>query len=132
MARRSNAPILAISKKQSLVTLSSTEAELVAANRAARDIVWIRNVLKEMGFKQKEPTKLHQDNKSCIIMANRGQGGEFSRSVDIKYFWISEQVHKRRIALEYIPSEDLIADGLTKSMSVTKFLEWRNKILNHH
>lgn len=125
-----NAPVYSTSKKQKLVTSSTAEAELVAANSATQEIVWIREVLNEMNFKQAAPTKLQQDNKSCIIMANRGHGGKFSRAVDIKYFWISEQIEKGKVELKYTPSEQLIADGLTKPLPPSKFVEWRDRILN--
>lgn len=125
-----NAPILSVSKKQPLVTSSTTEAELVAANSLGQSIIWIRNILKELGFPQCEPTPMHQDNKSCIIMANRGYGGKYSKSIDIKYYWITEQIEKKEIQLEYIPSEELFADGLTKPLPPKKFREWRNRILN--
>ena len=44
------------SKKMKLVTLSSTESEYVALCEAAREVVWLRRLLKEIGFAQKTPT----------------------------------------------------------------------------
>ena len=49
-----------------MVTLSSTEAETYAAVEATKDIVYFRNLLKELGFEQIEPTPLYVDNKSLI------------------------------------------------------------------
>ena len=63
-------------------------------------------------------------------MINNGSEGNFSRAVDIKYYWISEKVAENIIKLEYIPSEGMIADGLTKPKSLGQFLHWRDRILN--
>ena len=46
------------SKRQMLTTLSTTDAEYVALSEAARSAHWLRNLHKELGFKQKLPTTL--------------------------------------------------------------------------
>ena len=53
-----SAPISALSKKQTLVARSSTEAELVALDLVAHDAVWMREILSEMGYTQREPTRI--------------------------------------------------------------------------
>jgi len=125
-----NAPILSGSRKQSLVTRSSTEAELVALDSVSHDAVWLRKVLQEMGLAQDGPTIVQQDNKSCILMAERGYHGKNSRAVDIKYFWVSERVHEGELKLEYVQSNRMLADGLTKALGTAHFCEWRDRILN--
>ena len=57
------------SNKQTMVTLSSTEAETNAAVEATKDIVYFRGLLAELGFPQSEPTPLYVDNKSLISLA---------------------------------------------------------------
>ena len=125
-----NAPIVTSSKKQSLTTRSSTEAELVALDTAAHDAVWVRQLLEEMGFRQKNSTTIQQDNKSCILLANRGHRGRNTRAVEIKYFWISEQVERGSVKLEYIETDKMLADGFTKALTGSAFRRWRNWILN--
>ena len=58
------------SKKQSLVCLSSTEAELYAAVEATKDIIFCRAILAELGFHQRHPTTLYVDNTSLITLAS--------------------------------------------------------------
>jgi len=126
-----NAPVSVISKKQKLVTRSTMESELVAVDTVAQEAIWIRNILAEFGHPQKEPTVLEQDNKSCILMANRGPGTGKSRFIDIRFFWITEKIEDGIIKMKYVASEELIADGLTKPLTKSKFIEWKKKILNH-
>jgi len=127
-----NAPFDASSKKQALVTDSSTAAELVALQAVAKEVLWMRGVLDEMGYHQAEPTKIEQDNKACILIASRGRKRDvnLSKAVDIKYFWISDKIEEGEIELKWIDTEDLIADGLTKPLVGAKFKKWRDRILN--
>lgn len=129
MGDRSNGPITAHSKVQTLVTRSTMEAELVALNEAGRDAVWMRRVLSEMGIKQTGPCIIDQDNNSCMIVANRGSFGKMSKSIDINWFWIHEQITRRHIAVERVASQHMVADGLTKFLKSTEhYKSWRARI----
>ena len=63
-------PIVYKSKTQSLTTGSSTEAEFIAALSAAKIAIYLRMILKQLGFEQKQPTLLHIDNMSALQMIN--------------------------------------------------------------
>ena len=127
---QNNAPIQVISRKQKLVTRSSTEAELVALNLAVEELLPLRHIMEELGYSQK-PIIVEQDNKSTIILATRGSGrSERARSIDIKYFWVSEQIQNRVVEIKYEPTKTLKSDGLTKVLVGEKFLKWRKDLLN--
>ncbi len=57
------------SSRQGRVTLSSNEAEFVAASQAGQEVVYLRELLKGFGHPQKEPTEIWEDNASCIMMS---------------------------------------------------------------
>ena len=57
------------SQKQKMVTLSSTEAEVYAATECTKDIIFFRDLLKEIGYEQLVPTTLHVYNKSAIVLS---------------------------------------------------------------
>ena len=59
-------PVSWESKKQYHVTLSSSEAEYVAASLATQELIWIRRILEELGYKQVGATELFEDNKAAI------------------------------------------------------------------
>ena len=66
------------SRKQPTVALSTTEAEYMAAKEATKEAIWLRNLFNEHGFKQTQPTKIHEDNQSCIALAK--ESGEIFKS----------------------------------------------------
>ena len=130
LGKRENGPLVTSSKKQTLVTTSTAEAELVALCAAGKQAVWIRAVLEEMGIKQLGPCVIDQDNSACMTLAQRGHHGKLSRSIDISYFWISEQLEKGLLELRKIETGRMIADGLTKAMDAKHFVDWRDRLLN--
>ena len=61
------------SKKQSIIALSTTEAEYVALSEAGREAVWLRNLYKELGFPQGTSTIMKGDNEGSIILTQNPQ-----------------------------------------------------------
>ena len=126
-----NAPIHVQSKKQQLVTRSSTEAEMVALTSAGEEVLWIRGLLEELGFTKQPSTEIEQDNTSCITLSNKGSGrAGRARAINVRYFWITDHIEDGTFTLKHVPSEQLIADGFTKPMARDRFLKWRDRILN--
>ncbi len=125
-----NGPITVISSKQTIVTRSSTEAELLAANSAMDEITWMRGLLEELGFKQSTVT-LKLDNKSTITIIKRGPGriGR-TKHINVRYFAMIEQIQNNAIKLEFVKSEEQMADGLTKPLPPNAYKQWRKCILN--
>ena len=54
------------SKRQSVVAMSSAEAEFVAASSLVQEVIYIRRLLENLGFPQLEPTAILEDNRTCI------------------------------------------------------------------
>jgi hypothetical protein len=124
--------LAAYSNRQKLVTLSTAESELVALSSGTQEVVWFRGFLEEIGFKQTSPTPCEQDNKSTIMLANQGAGrGGKSRSIYVRYFWMKEKIDDGTIELVYTPSDDIIADGMTKALPRDKFIRWRDRIMGY-
>ncbi|KAE8684274.1 hypothetical protein F3Y22_tig00111146pilonHSYRG00032 [Hibiscus syriacus] len=115
-----------MSKKQPIVTLSTCEAEYVAATSCVFHAIWLRNLLKEIGLIQEEPTKVCVDNKSAIALAKNPVFHDRSKHIDIRYHYIRECVARKDVEVEYVKSQDQVADIFTKPLTSEDFLRLRN------
>ena len=112
-------PIMWRSRMQPIITLSSTEAEYVALCEAAKEAVWLRRVLTELGFKQ-GPITIYVDNKGAIELATQRKTNMRTKHIDIRYHWIREKVEQGIIRLVHVASAHNIADLLTKIVGAVK------------
>jgi len=110
-------PIDWFSKKQTTVSLSTTEAEYVALAVAAADCLYYRQFLRELGFNQEAPTIVHEDNQSVIDIVKEGKESPRLRHLDVKYRFTHEKIVNKEIDLVYCPSKNMIADMLTKALN---------------
>jgi Reverse transcriptase (RNA-dependent DNA polymerase). len=110
-------PIDWFSKKQSTVSLSTTEAEYVALAVAAADCLYYRQFLQELGFQQGDPTTVYEDNQSVIDIVKEGKESQRLRHLDVKYRFTHEKIVNKEIDLVYCPSKHMIADMLTKALN---------------
>ena len=122
--------VQAMSKKQKLNTWSSTEAELVSVDDAMTMILWTKLFLDAQGYSV-EKNILYQDNKSSILLEVNGQrsAGKRSRALNVRYFFVTDQVEKGNLQIEYCPTAAMKADVLTKPLQGNKFRYFRDQML---
>lgn len=109
------------SKRQSIITHSTAEAEYVAADSATRVIIWFRALLEDLGEKQVRPTLIHEDNTACLVLA-RGEGKFLtSKHIGLRYHYLREKVASQEIELAYISTDKQLADLLTKPLAFARF-----------
>ena len=118
------------SSKLKLTTLSSTEFEYVALCEAARDAVWIRRLLRDIGFPQKRATILFEDNMSCIDMVHGRSNHKASKHINPKFHFTCEQVKKGKIAIRHKDTKVMIADMLTKPLGSVAHRSLTSLLLN--
>jgi len=122
-------PVSWASKTQSTVSLSSTEAEYTALSEITREIVWLRQLLADMGFDQADPTRVNEDNMQAIGLAHNPEHHARNKHIDVKLHYVREKVEEKVIDVQYIRSEDNLADIFTKPTSVQIFKRHRDKIM---
>ncbi|XP_071637520.1 uncharacterized protein [Temnothorax longispinosus] len=101
------------SRRQKMVTLSTTKAEYVAASSAAKEAVWLRHLLCEIGHRCENATTLIVDNQSAIKLAKNPEFHERTKHIDVRCHHIREMIENGEIKVVYIPSEMQKADILT-------------------
>jgi hypothetical protein len=109
------------SKKQPVVATSSAEAERIAVHELAKDVVWVRQVLSDLGYKQSEPTQIYEDNLACIAQTKNDTQSSRSRHMDVKYHYARELVAAGVIQLTYVNTKEMMADILTKPLPRDQF-----------
>jgi hypothetical protein len=123
-------PVYAASSKQKLNTKSSTEAELVGLSDSTGQVIWMRNFLEAQGYSM-PPAVIHQDNMSTIALVKNGRSTSArTRHIAIRYFFVADRVKSKEISIQYMHTDSMLADILTKPLSGAKFIQMRDALLN--
>ena len=118
------------SRKQKLNSRSSTEAELIGVDDAITQVLWTKQFMEAQGYPI-EKNILYQDNKSSILLETNGRSsaGKRSRALNIRYFFVTDQVQLGNVSIEYMPTDEMWADYMTKPLQGEKFRKFRGLIL---
>ena len=116
------------SKKQSIVTLSTCEAEYVAAATCVCHAIWIRKLLKTMHLPQEDAIEIFVDNKSAIALGKNPIFHDRSKHIDTRYHFIRESISKKEVQLKYVKSQDQVADIFTKALKFEDFSRLRARL----
>ena len=108
------------SKKQPIVTLSTMEAEYVAAPHAKKEALWLHALTKEPTPPLTMLTILHCDNQSAIALSKDGQHHMQTKHDDIHFHFICKAVENESITLIYCPTGSMTVDLLTKPLNCSK------------
>ena len=99
---------------QRCVCLSSTEAEYLALSTVTREIMYLRQLLEELGSPQTAATLVHEDNKPAIFIATNPATTAKSKYIALRYHFVRDAVKDKVIRLQYTESKQQRADLLTK------------------
>jgi len=107
-------------KHQEIVSLSTTESEYVAATHAAKEVLWLRSLIQQLFNSKLNATTLFCDNQSAIELSKDHQYHARTKHIDIRYHFIRWIIEQGSIKLIYCPTEDMLADALTKALPSVK------------
>ncbi len=108
------------SKRQEIVSLSTTESEYVAAAHGAKEALWLRQFIGQIFSPFTNPTTLFCDNQSAIALTKDYQYHARTKHIDIRFHFLRWITEKGDIRLLYCPTADMVADSLTKALPSTK------------
>ena len=105
---------------QSVVALSTTEAEYTTAAKAIKEAIWLKGMVTNLRFGQKQIT-VQCDSQSAICLSNNQIHHEKTKHIDIKLHFVRLEVSKGVVKLVKIQTDNNIADMLTKAVLGVKF-----------
>ena len=108
------------SKKQPIVVQSTVEAEFVALSFAVREAIWLRQLCFDTDVSIGEAVTIGVDNQGCIAISEQDRLSERSKHIDLKFHFVKDHVKEGTIVLEYIPTDLMAADILTKPLTKHK------------
>ena len=131
-------PILWKSKVQSLIALSTTEAEYIALSSALRDVIGIIHLLEDL---KQHALPLHastpiikcrtfEDNMSCVKMANNHKTRPRTKHLAIRLHHFRSHIVKKTITVEHISTKEQLADIFTKPLPKPQFCKLRNPLMS--
>ena len=103
----------------------SLKAEYIAAVEAGKEIVWMRQLLSEFEMTVKGPSILRIDNQSALSVSKNPEHHGGMKHLDLRYFWLRDQVTQEVIKPVFVSTEDMPADLLTKSLTRVKVDRFR-------
>jgi hypothetical protein len=125
------APVSWRSSKQTAVALSSVEAEYMALAAAARQAIWMRRLLCDLGVLEDgdEATLIGEDNQGAIHLLHNPSSSRRTRHINVSFHFAREHIQNKQIRVEYVHTKDQPADILTKYLKPQLFLEARKRLL---
>ncbi|PLW08512.1 hypothetical protein PCASD_21951 [Puccinia coronata f. sp. avenae] len=112
--------LLWASKRQALVATSTCHAEFMALGWAARHSVWLKELYFDMTEHVTTPT-IMCDNDAAVKISKDNSANKRTRHSEREFFYVNEQLHRRRLDIEWVPSTEQLADIMTKALGPLPF-----------
>ena len=116
---------------QTIVALSTTEAEFVAAVSARQEILWLRNLLSEFGYEHSSASKLQIANLSVLSVAKNPEHHRHMKHLDLHFYWLRDSVEAGTLTPSFIGTESMPADILTKALARERVVRCREMLGLH-
>lgn len=116
----SGAAIAWRSKRQPIVAQSSAESEYIALSYAVKEVMWLKQMAKELDIGIDQTTVVLCDSKSAINLSDEEAFRDRTKHIDIRYHYVRDMVKKKLIKVEYVSTNSMTADSLTKAVTTEK------------
>ena len=115
-------------RKQATVSRSSTEAEYKAVADATTEIIWVEELLRELGVKLKQRPCLWCDNLGATYLSANPVFHARTKHIEIDFHFVRERVANKLLDIRFISSKDQVADGFTKALPVKSLEAFRSNL----
>ena len=116
------------SRLQTIITLSTTEAEYISAVAAAQEIVWLRNLFSELGYETQSASTLYLDNQSAIAVSRNPEHHGRMKHLDLHHYWLRDVCKAGIIDFKYLPTKSMPADIMTKTLSRPSVMDMKEML----
>jgi hypothetical protein len=103
----------------------------MAVAAAVQDAIYLRQLFNDLGFEQREPTVIYEDNQGCIALTENPVMHKRTKHIDIRHHFIREKVESKEIVLKYVATRDQLADMLTKPLKRPELERLRGVVMGH-
>ena len=111
------------------MSLSTSEAEYVAASQCGQEVVYLREILSDFGFAPSGPTRIYEDNLACVAMSENPVRRKYSRHIDIRRYFVRDMVAQQVLKLVPLRNNLMVADALTKSLPAPAHAKHRDVMI---
>lgn len=115
------------SRLQSVVALSTTEAELMAAVEGAKEGLWLKKVLVDLQIVS-GPVLLCIDNQSALALLKDPTTNRRTKHVEVWMGFLRDIVRRQKVEYKFVGTDEQVADPLTKSLTTDRLREWRAQL----
>jgi hypothetical protein len=115
------------SKKQNSVALSTAEAEYIAAGHYCAQLLWMRQTLRDYGYKLTK-VPLLCDNESAIHMADNPVEHSRTKHIVIRYHFLRDHQQRGDIEIAYVSTKEQLVDIFTKPLDEKTFTKLRHEL----
>lgn len=86
-----------------------------------KEALWLRKLLSDFGMYLSEPVQLWGDNQSALKLLKHPVSSARSKHIDVIYHFARERVARKEVVFSYCPTEQMLADCMTKPLPEPKF-----------
>jgi histone deacetylase 1/2 len=115
-------------KKQTTVSCSSTEAEYKSLANATAEVTWVQKLLDELGIQHPQAARLWCDNLGATYLSANSVFHARTKHIEIDFYFVRERVAQRLLYIQWIHTEDQLADVFTKPIVAAKMEKFRTNL----
>ena len=126
-------PISWSSKKQRSVATSSCESEYMALALCTKQGQWIAQIFRDLGMPKyigpnTRMVQMFGDNQGAIALTKNAHLHERSKHIDIAYHFIRDLAEKGQLKVDFVPTQEMVADGMTKPLERVAFERFKEQL----
>ena len=123
-------PITWGSRLARIVTTSTAESELVAVAETVKVMLYLEDILQFVGVKVEEEQTIWSDNSAAVFASGSAGALRRTKHFDIRYLFILQHCRSGKYKVQYVPTDDNVADIFTKPLGKEKHRKFAMRLVH--